>query len=425
VNHLQVLSVAQTGEHILLLVSLQLIAIITAARAGGWLFSKCGQPQVVGEIMTGLLLGPTCIGRVIPDSLEFMFPPETESVLYILGQLGLIFLMFMIGLEFDFRSLRSTGSTAAGIAVSGIVLPFVLGAAVAWSIHKTVAPQQSQAGFVLFIATALSITASPILGRIMKEFQLTRTAVGVLTISAAAIDDAMGWILLAAVSAGVHGAFRLTPVVAMLAMTVLYIAVIIFVVRPVIISWARHVLQVHHGEFPLIPLSVVIVAVLLSAVATNTIGIFSIFGPFVLGAALSDQSEFQRAMRERIEEFITAFFLPVFFTYTGLRTDMGLLDTPTLWLICSLLVAAAVFGKVVGCALAARWGRLPWRDCLVVGIMMNTRALMGLIAINIGRDLGVIPDTVFSMMVLMAIVTTVITAPILKRLLKTPSPAVS
>ncbi len=412
----------EIGEEFLLQVLLQLIVIIVAARAGGWLFARCGQPQVVGEILTGLLLGPSCLGKFNSDFLDIMFPAQSSPVLYVFGQIGLIFLMFVIGLEFDFSWLRSTGRAAAGVAISGIVLPFGLGAGLAWAIHSQVAPEHNIVGFVLFTATALSITAIPILGRIMKEFQLTQTPLGVLTISAAAIDDALGWMLLAAVSAGVHGSFSFAPFITMVGMTFLFIAAVVFLVRPLAILWFQFTMRDQETEFSLFALSVVLLAVLLSAVATNLIGIFSIFGPFILGAVLSDQLRFQRVVRERIEEFVTAFFLPVFFTYTGLQTDVGLLNTPELWFICGLLILTAVVGKLVGCGLAARVGGMSWRDSIGVGVMMNTRALMGLVAINIGRDLGVIPDTVFSMMVLMAITTTIMTAPLLKCLLRFRSP---
>jgi Kef-type K+ transport system membrane component KefB len=409
------------NEAILLQVTVQLMVIIGAARLGGWLFRKLGQPQVVGEIATGLLLGPSCFGRLSPDFSAQVFPESTSTIFMVLGQLGLIFLMFIVGLEFDFTHLRTIGRTAGSVAIAGIALPFALGAALAYGIHSDVAAEYSRPGFVLFMATALSITAIPILGRIMMEFGITRTPLGVLTISAAALDDAIGWVLLAAVSAAVHGSFSPLPVLRMLGLTALLIAIVYFIVRPVVSRWSQRVLQANHGALPLVPFSIVILLVLVSAFCTNWIGIFSIFGPFVLGASLCDQQTLQTAIRLRLEEFVTVFFLPVFFTYTGLRTNIDTLDSVYLWVVCGLVVAAATIGKVVGCGAAARLGGLSWRDSASVAVMMNTRALMGLIAVNIGRDLGVIPDTVFCMMVIMAIVTTLITAPILRRLLRLDS----
>ncbi len=405
------------SEAVLLRVVSQLIIIIAAARAGGWVFRKLGQPQVVGEIATGLLLGPSCFGRVSPELSAWVFPDSTAEIFVVLGQLGLIFLMFVVGLEFDFGHLRSIGPAAGGVAVAGIALPFGMGAALAYTIHSGVAPEYSRPGFVLFMATALSITAIPILGRIMMELGVTRTPMGVLTISAAAVDDAIGWILLATVSAAVNGSFNPYPVLRMLGWTALLIATIFVVVRPLVSRWTDHVLTRYHGELPSGPFSVILILVLASAALTNWIGIFSIFGPFVLGASLCNQRALQTAIRVRLEEFVTVFLLPVFFTYTGLRTNIGTLDSAYLWLVCGLVVLVATVGKVVGCGAAARLGGMSWRDSAGVAIMMNTRALMGLIAVNIGRELGVIPDTIFCMMVVMAIVTTLMTAPVLRRLL--------
>lgn len=413
-----VFATAASNESLMLTVIVQLMVIIAAARTGGWLFGKLGQPQVVGEIVTGLLLGPSCFGRVDAELFHQVFPTETGPVFLVLGQLGLVFLMFIVGLEFEFGHLRKLGRTAAGVAIAGIVAPFSLGALLAWTIHESVAPDYSQAGFILFTATALSITAIPILGRIMMEFGLTRTPLGVLTISAAAVDDALGWILLATVSASVRGNFDLWPVARMIALTLLFVVVTFVIVRPILSSWFRKVLLANDGVLPLIPFSMVLLLVFASAVVTNWIGVFSIFGPFVLGASLWDQREFQAAVRSRLEEFTTAFFLPVFFTYTGLRTNIGTLNSSYLWLVCGGVILAAMTGKMLGCGLAARLGGMSWRDSASVAVMMNTRALMGLIAINIGRDMGVIPDTVFCMMVIMAIATTVITAPLLRRLIE-------
>ena len=413
---------SMSNEAMLLQVIVQLIVIIAFARLGGWIFKKLGQPQVVGEIATGLLLGPSCFGRLSPGLSAQVFPDATSEIFMVIGQLGLIFFMFIVGLEFDFGHLRTIGCTAGAVALAGIALPFAMGVSLAYGIHAEVAAEYSRPGFVLFMATALSITAIPILGRIMMEFGITQTPLGVLTISAAAVDDAIGWILLAAVSAAVNGSFSLLPVLQMLGWTALLIAIVFFVVRPLVGRWSDRVLSENNGMLPLVPFSIVLLLVLASAVSTNWIGIFSIFGPFVLGVSLSDQLALQTAIRIRLEEFVTAFFLPVFFTYTGLRTNIGTLDSVFLWIVCGLVVAVAIAGKVVGCGAAARMGGLSWRDSASIAIMMNTRALMGLIAVNIGRDLEVIPDTIFCMMVVMAIATTLITAPALRRLQRIGTP---
>lgn len=409
------------SEAMMLQVVLQLIVIIAFARIGGRVFKLLGQPQVVGEIATGMLLGPSFFGRLNPGLSAQIFSDETSQVFMVLGQLGLIFLMFIVGLEFDFGHLKTIGPTAAGVAFAGIAMPFAMGGCLAYSIHASVAAEHDLSGFVLFMATALSITAIPVLGRIMMELGITQTPMGVLTISAAAVDDAIGWILLAAVSAAVHGSFSLLPVMQMLLWTGLFIVGTFLVARTLVGRWAARVLNKNNGQLSVSAFAIVLLLVLGSALLTNWIGIFSIFGPFVLGASLSDQRVLQTAIRVRLEEFVTVFFLPVFFTYTGLRTNMGALDSAYLWGVCGLVVLVAVIGKLVGCGAAARLGGFSWRDSAGVAVMMNTRALMGLIAVNIGRDLGVIPDTIFCMMVVMAIVTTLMTDPVLRRLLRSDS----
>ncbi|MCA8987532.1 MAG: cation:proton antiporter [Planctomycetaceae bacterium] len=260
-----ILASAIDTEAFLLQIIMQLVIIIGAARLGGWLLARWGQPQVVGEIATGLLLGPSCLGRLNPELSGILFPAETSSSLLLLGQLGLILLMFIIGLEFDFGWLKKTGKTAAAVATCGMVLPFTLGALLAWSLHARLAAEHSLPGFVLFTATALSITAIPILGRIMMEFQITRTALGVLTISAAAIDDALGWILLATVSSGIHGDFSLLPMTIMLGKTILFILAIAFLVRPLCFWWLNRVIRQDQQELSLPAFSFILILVLLSA----------------------------------------------------------------------------------------------------------------------------------------------------------------
>jgi Kef-type K+ transport system membrane component KefB len=405
-------------ENFLLHVLIELVVIIAAARAGAWLLGKLGQPQVVGEIVAGLILGPSLLGRIAPNFVDFVFPSETAKVFHVLSELGLVLLMFLIGLEFDFSHLRKVGRTAIGVAGAGIALPFALGVALALWMHPQVAAEVNRTGFVLIVAVALSITAIPILGRIMIELNIHRTQLGALTITAAAIDDALGWILLAGISALIHGNFEFMTVVKMALLTIGFVTACWLIAKPLLIPGTKYLLSKEgNGELSLSGLSIVLIAVFLTAAATNAIGIFSIFGPFVLGAVLSEQHEFREAVGRRLKDTVYAMFLPIFFTYTGLRTNVGLLESPQHWLMCGLVVAAAIVGKMGGCGLAAKAGGLTWRDSSCVALMMNTRALMGLIAINVGRDLGVIPESVFCMLVIMALVTTFLTTPLLRRLL--------
>lgn len=405
-------------ESFLLQVLIQLAVIIAAARTGAWLLSRLGQPQVVGEIVAGLMLGPSVLGRVAPGLSETLFPDEAAVVFRVLSELGLVLLMFLIGLEFDFSHLRKVGRAAMGVASAGIALPFGLGLGLAMWMHPLVAADVNPTGFSLIIAVALSITAIPILGRIMIELNLHRTQLGTLIISAAAIDDALGWILLAGVSAMIHGGFQVFAIVQMLFLTMTFVGGCWLIGRRVLSRTAEIWFRRVNGDLSLTGLSAVLVMVFLSAAVTNWIGIFSLFGPFVLGAVLSDQHSFCEAVTRRLREIVYALFLPIFFCYSGLRTNVGLLQSSQDWWLCCLILAAAIIGKMGGCGLAARASGLSWRQSGCVAVMMSTRALMGLIAINVGREMEVIPENVFCRLVLMAIVTTFLTTPVLRRLLR-------
>ena len=404
-------------EDLLFHVLIQLVVIITAAQLGGRLARKVGQPQVVGEIVAGLMLGPSVLGHLAPGTVESIFPEDAAVIFRVLSELGLVLLMFLIGLEFDFSHLKHVGRTALGVAAAGISLPFALGMAVAWWMHPQVAADVNRLGFTLIVAVALSITAIPILGRIMMEFNLQRTRMGTLAITAAAFDDVLGWILLAGASAAIHGGFQWSAVARMLGWTIAFVAACQLVARPLISRWVDRVRGRSGEDLSLSALAAVLVVVLLAAAATNAIGIFSIFGPFVLGAVLSDRHALRDAILGRLRDFVHVFFLPIFFTYTGLRTNVGRLATLNDWLICGVVLAVAIFGKMAGTGLLARAGGFSWRESGCVAVMMNTRALMGLIAINVGRELGVITDAVFTMLVIMALVTTFMTTPLLRRLL--------
>lgn len=423
-------------EAVLLPVLLQLVVIILAARLVATLFRRLGQPAVVGEIAAGLILGPSLLGWVFPDLFQFLFAPTVEGVppkafeviihwvFTTFSQLGLILLLFLIGLEFDFGHLRWHGKAALSISITGVALPFVLGLGLAFVLHPhlEVHTRTGKAvpllGFALFLGVALSITAIPILGRMMMEWNITRTRLGAVTISAAAVDDATGWILLAGVAAAVRSAFDWRNMLLMIGETVAFALLMVFVARPLLLRWARSALRRGDGEVSLNSLAVLLAIILLCAIATNLIGIFAIFGAFFLGAVLSGEDEFRAAVTRRLRDFVTVFFLPIFFTYTGLRTEILALDTPLMWGFCALVLAAAIVGKFAGCGLAAWWGGFSPREAGCIGVMMNTRALMELIVINLGWELGVIPRSVFCMLVLMALLTTIMTSPILLRLMR-------
>jgi Kef-type K+ transport system membrane component KefB len=404
-------------ENILLIVLVQLCVIILAARASGMAFRHfLGQPQVCGEIAAGLILGPSVFGRFFPEISQRIFEPSVGPIFSIMSQVGLVLLMFLIGMEFEFEHLKEHRKAALSVSLAGILLPFSLGLWLGHYMHGRLGLSGNWLFFSLFMATAMSITAIPILGRIMIELRLNRSVLGSVTITAAAIDDAVGWVLLALVTAIAKSAFDPWAFGRMIGTILVFGAAMVWVVRPLVIRWIGAMLKRGNGQLSLNSLAMILVLIFLCAIATNLIGIFSIFGAFLFGAILFDQREFVMAARNRLNDFVTVFFLPIFFTYTGLRTDIGSMTGGELWILCGLVLGAAILGKLGGCTLAARWNGMSWRDASMIGVMMNTRALMELIVINVGYELGIIPRTVFFMLVLMAIVTTYMTAPLMRRI---------
>jgi Kef-type K+ transport system membrane component KefB len=342
-----------------------------------------------------------------------------------LSQIGLVLLMFQIGLEFDFAHLtaRSNRRAVAFIASASMIAPFVLGFGFGWFSAPLLSPGINPLATSLFIATAFSITALPILGRIMMEFKITRLPIGVIAISAAAINDVVGWLLLALVTALALAQFSAAAFALKVALVGLFFVTWWFVVRPLMkrvihASQARPVPvgeKAGLGKLTHNLLGILLAAIFVSAMTTYQLGIFAIFGGFMMGVILHDEHELIEAWKERIGHFVMVFFLPIFFTYTGLRTNVGSLDSLEAWGWCGLLIALATLGKFGASYVAARWAGMSHHEGKVIGIMMNTRALMELIVINVGFDLGVISQQVFTMLVLMAIFSTVITTPGLRR----------
>jgi Kef-type K+ transport system membrane component KefB len=417
-------------EEMLLPILIQLAIIIVAARGFAVAFRVLRQPNVVGEIVAGVVLGPSVLGTFFPALFESIFrpalpnvPAEVSAVVFgwsftILSQLGLIFLLFLVGLEFDFSHLRWHGRAALSISAAGAALPFLLGLGLAHVIWPWAARGLEPIGFALFMGTAMAITAIPVLGRMMVELNITRTRLGAITISAAAVDDATGWILLAAVAALVRAEFDPARTLLMVVETVGFALGMLFVARPLLRSWVRRALRRGGNEIGLNTLAILLAVLFGCALVTNLIGIFAIFGAFYLGAVLSDEPSFREAVGRRLHDLVTVFFVPIFFTYTGLRTNIGTLDSVALWLLAGLVLAAAVLGKLAGCGLAAWVGGLPAREAACVGALMNTRGLMELIVINVGKDLGVIPDSIYCMLVLMALATNLMTTPLVLWLMR-------
>lgn len=411
-------SAVHATEQLLFFTLLQLVIIVLAARAGGSLARRWGQAVAVGEIIVGILLGPSLFGALAPETFALVFRSTSPMPLTIMSQVGLLFLMFQIGLEFDFAHLGEQRNRRAvmAVAVAGLVAPFGLGLLFAQLAPSSLLVTADRFALSLFVATALSITALPILGRIMIEFDLTRTPLGVIAISAAAINDVVGWLLLALVTALSTSALVVSDFAWRVAGVIVFGAVCWWMVRPLLGWYVRRQLSVVvAGALPPTLMGVVIACIFAAGMATYQLGIFAIFGGFMMGVLLHQQQDFARAWNDRVGSFVNVFFLPIFFTFTGLRTDVGSLSSGSAWGWCALLITLATAGKFVACGLAARWAGLNAWEARIIGIMMNTRALMELIIINVGYDLGVIGSEVFTMLVLMAIFSTVVTTPALRR----------
>ena len=402
-----------TIENHLKVVLFQWAVIIAVAWVMGRLARKVGQPLAVGEIAGGLLLGPSVFGALWPEGMQWLFPAETQQSLQLLAKLGLIFLLFQVGMEFDFGHLASRSRTVTAVSLAGIIAPMLGGLLIGPWLHRTFAPETPRLGFQLFICIALSISALPIMGRILLELKLERTALGALAISAAAIDDVIGWILLAVATALVMSGFDGPKLAIQVAGVLLLFLVLMKLVGPFLRQlWRKWTTP----EQPLPPsfLALLLLVLFACCLATAKLGVFSIFGAFLLGVALHQETGLVRAWREKFADFVLVALVPIFFTNTGLRTEIGALQNSTAWLGCAAVMAVAVVGKLGGCWLGARLTGQTNREAACVGALMNTRALMGLVAINIGLELGLLTRELFTMFVIMALLTTVMCAPLLR-----------
>jgi Kef-type K+ transport system membrane component KefB len=408
---------AQKTELMLFFTLLELTIIVLAARIGGAIAQRCAQSAAVGEILVGILLGPSLFGWLAPQSFNYVFHSAPPEPLTILSNLGLVLLMFQIGLEFDFSHLTERMNRAAVLRISAVclALPFAGGLGLGLLIPLE-SPPAARLSTALFVATALSITALPTLGRIMMELNLTRTRVGVIAVSAAAVNDVVGWLLLALVTALAVSDFSGSRFGLRVAMVAAFGLLSVLGVRPLLKKLVRR-LPPDNGRMSGNLLGALLAVIFIAAMTTYQIGIFAIFGGFMMGVILYDETALVAAWRERLGDFVTVFFLPIFFTYTGLRTSIGGLDTAPDWGWCAGLVAVAMSTKLGGAYFMARRSGLNAPESAIIGFMMNTRALMELIVLNVGLDLGVITPKLFTMLVIMAVVSTIITTPALRYLM--------
>ncbi len=389
----------------------QAVLIIGLSRAIGLAARRMRQPMVIAEIVAGVMLGPSLLGWLLPDVSRALFPHESLGILQMLSQIGLILFMFLVGLEFDTQLLRGRGHTSVVISHTSIIVPFALGALLALYLYPRLsAASVPFSSFTLFMGAAMSITAFPVLARILVERRLLKTKLGALTITCAAVDDVTAWCILAFVVAIV----RVTSLVAALwttALALVYVVAMLVVVRPFVRRLASR--SANREGLNQNVVAMTLMLVLLSSWATEWIGIHALFGAFIFGAVVPKENRFAQILADKLEDLVVVLLLPLFFAYSGLRTEIGLLNSASAWVMCGLIVAAACVGKFGGSAIAARLTGLRWREATALGILMNTRGLIELIVLNIGLDLGVISPTLFTMMVLMALVTTFMTTPLL------------
>jgi len=390
----------------------QIIVVLIVARLLGFLFKKIGQPGVIGEILAGIVLGPSLIGYYFPDFFNFLFPSHSLDNLNTISNIGLILFMFVVGMELDMKVLREKIGESVAISQAGIIFPFALGMWLAYFLYERFTPPSVPfLSFALFLGVSMSITAFPVLARIAQERGLSKTKLGTIVLACAAINDIMAWCILAVIIAIVKAGTVVSSLYT-IAFAIGYVVVMLKVIKPFLKKISELYSTLENLNKSVV--AVYFLVLLLSAFATELIGIHALFGAFMAGAIMPDNKSFRHLFVEKIEDVATVIFLPLFFVYTGLRTKIGLLNNISLWETAALITLVAIVGKLVGSALASKYiGRQSWRNSLIVGTLMNTRGLMELVAINIGYDLGVISSEIFVMLVLMALVTTFMTSPML------------
>jgi Kef-type K+ transport system membrane component KefB len=406
-----ILSMQHNFQDPLAILLAQIVTIILVARLFGWIFKKIGQPTVIGEIIAGIVLGPSLVGMYFPEFSAALFPVESLGNLKFLSQIGLILFMFVIGMELDIKVLKNKASEAVVISHASIVIPFALGIGLSYFVYNKFAPEGVEfLSFSLFMGIAMSITAFPVLARIVQERGIHKTKLGAIVITCAAADDITAWCLLAVVIAIVKagdfiGSFYV------ISLAFLYVLAMIFIVKP----FLKRIGDLYGSKDSIGKpvMAIFFLFLILSSYATEVIGIHALFGAFMMGSIMPDVSKFRMIFIEKVEDVSVILLLPLFFVFTGLKTEVGLINDPYLWKVTGAIILVAVVGKFLGSALAARFVGQNWKDSLTIGALMNTRGLMELIVLNIGLELKVLTPEVFTMMVIMALVTTFMTGPAL------------
>lgn len=393
------------------LILLQIISILLVSRVFGTLFVKLKQPAVVGEMVAGIFLGPSIMGALAPGFSEFLFPKNSLNNLQFLSQIGLAFFMFIIGMELDIEKLRKKAHNAVVISHASIVFPYFLGVTAAYFLFEKFAPTNvGFTAFALFMGIAISITAFPVLARILHERGLTKSSLGAIVISCAAFDDVSAWCILAVVIA-IAKAGGIGSAIFTIALTIVFVMIMLILVRPLLKKICNQFEESDDLNKNLVV--IVFFVMLLSACITEVIGIHALFGAFLAGVIMPQKTSIRNLLMEKIEDVSILMLLPLFFAFTGLRTQIGLLNQGHLWVTCGFIILVAVVGKFGGSAIAAKLTGQTWKDSFSIGALMNTRGLMGLIVLNIGYDLGILSPALFAIMVIMALSTTFMTGPML------------
>ncbi|GBU07501.1 cation/H(+) antiporter [Bacteroidales bacterium] len=390
---------------------LQVIAILFTARVFGYIFVKLGQPSVIGEIVAGIVLGPSVLAHVFPEVSSFLFSPESLGNINILSQIGLILFMFVIGMELDIEEVKKKLKETIFISHASMIVPFILGMLAAYFTYPYYASHTSPfLSYALFIGVAMSITAFPVLARIIQEKNLSKSHVGTISLASAANNDLTAWCLLAVVIAIAQSGTFIGAIYVILS-AILFVVFMFFVIKPFLntignVYYNAEVINKSIVAFMLFILMV-------SAYITEIIGVHALFGSFIAGVVMPSNIKFRKIITEKVEDVALCLFLPLFFVSTGLKTEIGLINTPTEWLVCLMFIVVAVIGKIGGASLSARFVGESWKDSWTIGALMNTRGLMELIVLTIGYEMGILSPSIFVMLVLMTLVTTFMTGPLM------------
>ena len=396
----------------MLILLLQIVVILALSRAMRWLFVALKQPAVIGEMVAGLMLGPSVFGWLMPGAFAVLFSPPALPSLNTLSQIGLVLFMFLVGLRLRSHSLGSTRRVAVVVSGASIVVPVVLGALLAAAVYSRLSlPGVGLLPFALFIGAAMSITAFPVLARILIDHGLFETDIGVLAITCAAFDDVTGWLMLAGILTLVQGGAP-QVFIGRVALFLGYLALMVCVVRPLLRRLAQGSIVTSGASAARV--GVMLLVMLASAVATDALGVHALFGAFFAGVMMPAGADLERSVTRLIEPVTMTLLLPLFFAFTGLRTNVQLIDNPALWLDAALFLVVAIIGKGGASMIAARVMGMRWRAAGVLGVLLNTRGLMELVILNIGFELGILSPLVYSMLVLMALITTFMTSPIVR-----------